>query len=120
MSPEIRLGEHAGCGGIEVIVPSGSVYGGTVSFCIKCQDERIKAQRKIPAMTGDPSEPGAPTRLLSDAGARIVRIWCDTCQLGPDLRLGSDVHLTRQELEGLARMHPGHMLYVLLAVDLPA
>jgi hypothetical protein len=41
MSPDIKLEEHRGCGGIAVIVPSGSVYGGSVLFCLKCmEDER--------------------------------------------------------------------------------
>ena len=39
MHPDIRLETHHGCGGIAVSVPSGSVNGGRVLMCLKCQED---------------------------------------------------------------------------------
>ena len=58
MSPEIKLVTHEqdGCGGIAVHVPSGSVYGGTVLFCLKCMEdteEKLKTEnRRMRVMLG--------------------------------------------------------------------
>jgi hypothetical protein len=69
MSPDVKLETHAKCGGIAVSVPSGSVNGGTVLFCIKCLDEQIERFRDAllaikAEVESDPMTPIAATSTL--------------------------------------------------------
>lgn len=72
MSPDIKLEEHAGCGGIAVSVPSGSVNGGTVLFCLKCMEDR---GRRLTRERDDLQQ--HLSRIAADAEQATVRRICE-------------------------------------------
>ena len=48
VDPSIKLQVHdyKGCGGIAVVVPSSSVNGGSVVYCLKCMEDEIEEKDK--------------------------------------------------------------------------
>jgi hypothetical protein len=90
VSDDIKIETHAKCGGIAVVVPTGSVYGGSVVFCIKCMDDRMKKQESDLQLLRSTSSAllahEASVRRLMDGPVDYEAIQSRSMQLFDELR----------------------------------
>ena len=74
MSDWVKTETHAKCGGLSVVVPSGSVNGGSIVYCLNCM---LAAERERDALLAAIEKAGMLVKV-DDKGVTYITLSART------------------------------------------